>query len=61
MTEEAFQDVKQGFLDALRLFAALFSAPFVIGKEFMTRPPGEPFRWPPHSGHANTMDDSLRR
>jgi hypothetical protein len=47
MSEEVFENVKEGFMDALRLFAALFSAPFVIGKEFMTRPPGEPFYWPP--------------
>lgn len=61
MTEEAFQDVKQGFFDALRLFAALFSAPFVIGKEFMTRPPGEPFYWPPDTRRASAMDEPSRR
>ena len=50
MNEEVFENVKEGFMDALRLFAALFSAPFVIGKEFMMRPPGEPFHWPPDAG-----------
>jgi hypothetical protein len=50
MTEEIYENFKEGFLDALRLFAALFSAPFVIGREFMMRPPGEPFRWPPDVG-----------
>jgi hypothetical protein len=50
MREEIFRDVKEGALDAFRLFAALFSAPFVIGKEFMTRPPGESFHWPPEAG-----------
>ena len=46
MTGDIYRDVKEGALDALRLFRALFSAPFVIGWEFMTRPSGEPFHWP---------------
>jgi hypothetical protein len=46
MTDEILRDLKAGSLDALRLFAALFSAPFIIGREFIMRPAGEPFRWP---------------
>jgi hypothetical protein len=46
MREEIFRELKAGALDALRLFVALFSAPFIIGRNFVMRPPGEPFRWP---------------
>jgi hypothetical protein len=51
MTQEILRELKEGALDALRLFVALISAPFVIAKEFMMRPPGEPFHWPRESGH----------
>lgn len=50
MREEILREFKAGASDALRLFAALFSAPFVIGWDFVTRPPGEPFRWPRNGG-----------
>jgi len=52
MTQEIFRELKEGALDALRLFAALISAPFVIAREFMTRPAGEPFHWPRESGRG---------
>lgn len=45
MTPEMLQALKEGALDALRLYAALISAPFFIAKAFVTRPAGEPFRW----------------
>jgi len=61
MTEEILRDLKEGSLDALRLFAALFSAPFIIAKEFILRPPGEPFHWPRDPGRAATMEDPSRR
>jgi hypothetical protein len=50
MREEIWREFKAGASDALRLFAALFSAPFVIGWDFITRPPGEPFHWPRDRG-----------
>ena len=50
MTQEIFRELKEGALDALRLFVALISAPFVIAREFMMRPPGEPFHWPREGG-----------
>jgi hypothetical protein len=61
MTPEIFRELKEGALDALRLFAALVSAPFIIAREFITRPPGEPFHWPPVAGRATTMEDRSRR
>ena len=39
MIHEILRELKEGALDALRLSAALISAPFVIAREFMTRPP----------------------
>jgi hypothetical protein len=45
MNREVLQALKDGAMDALRLYAALISAPFVIMKAFANRPPGEPFRY----------------
>ena len=47
MNREVLQAIEDGALDALRLYAALISAPFSITKAFVMRPPGEPFRWTP--------------
>jgi len=46
MRDEIIREFKAGAMDALRLFVALFSAPFIIGRNFVMRSPGEPFRWP---------------
>ena len=43
MTREILRDFSEGALDALRLYAALIVAPFMIVKEFASRAPGEPF------------------
>jgi len=43
MKPEILRDLSDGAMDALRLYAALIVAPFVILKEFVSRPPGEPF------------------
>jgi hypothetical protein len=56
MKEEILEVLKGSTLDTLRLFAALFSAPFVIGKEFITRPMGEPFHWPPQERRTSRTD-----
>jgi hypothetical protein len=47
MHREILRELKGGALDALRLYAALMSAPFLIAKAFVMRPPGAPFKWPP--------------
>jgi hypothetical protein len=60
MRSEIFRDLKEGALDALRLFAALFSAPFIIGRDFVMRPPGEPFRWPREVGRSTAIEESRR-
>ena len=52
MNREILQAIEDGAMNALRLYAALFSAPFSITKAFVMRAPGEPFRWPPDSGRA---------
>lgn len=57
MKDEILRDLQEGSLDALRLFAALFSAPYIIAREFILRPPGEPFRWPRDAGRASAIDD----
>lgn len=49
MNREILQAIEDGAMNALRLYAALISAPFVISKAFVSRPPGEPFRWPPNN------------
>ena len=57
MKEEVLRELKAGALDALRLFAALFSAPFIIGRDFIMRPPGEPFRWPREERGSAALED----
>lgn len=49
MNRELIQVAQQSAMDVLRLYAALISAPFTISKAFVSRPRGEPFRWPPES------------
>jgi len=62
MNREILQAIEDGALNALRLYAALISAPFSISKAFVMRPPGEPFRWPPDSGRSPpVMGDSAQR
>jgi hypothetical protein len=52
MNREILQAIEDGAMNALRLYAALISAPFSITKAFVMRTPGEPFRWAPDSGRA---------
>jgi hypothetical protein len=43
MNREILQALEDGAMDALRLCAALISAPFSISKACVMRAPGEPF------------------
>ena len=52
MNREILQVIEDAVIDVLRLYAALILAPFSIGRAFVMRAPGEPFRWPPDSGRA---------
>ena len=45
MNREVIQAIENGAMSALRLYAALLTAPYYISKAFVTRPAGEPFRW----------------
>ena len=54
MNRDILQALQQGAMDALRLYAALISAPFSISKAFVMRPSGEPFRWPPDNGQTRS-------
>ena len=52
MSREILQVIEDAVMNVLRLYAALILAPFSIGKAFVMRAPGEPFRWPPGSRRA---------
>jgi hypothetical protein len=45
MNREVIQAIENGAMNALRLYAALLTAPYYISKAFVMRPAGEPFRW----------------
>ena len=45
MNPEIIRAIQMGAMDALRLYLALLTAPYHIGKAFVTRPSGEPFLW----------------
>ncbi len=45
MKREIVQELVAGAMDALRLCAALVTAPYYISKAFVMRPLGEPFHW----------------
>ena len=63
MTSQEFRQIfKEEAGNILRLYAAFFTAPFFISKEFITRPTGEPFRWPPESVRATrNVEDRAER
>ena len=52
---EALED---GAVNALRLYAALLSAPFSITKAFVMRAPGEPFHWAPNRERRSAPSSS---
>jgi hypothetical protein len=45
MTRDIFRDLAEGAVDALRLYAALITAPFSVAKAFAMRTPGAPLEW----------------
>jgi len=45
MNPEVIRALQMGAMDALRLYLALLTAPYHIGKAFVTRPSDEPFNW----------------
>jgi hypothetical protein len=45
MNPEVIRALQVGAMDALRLYLALLTAPYHIGKAFVTRPSDEPFHW----------------
>jgi hypothetical protein len=45
MNPEIIRAIEMGARDAFRLYLALLTAPYHIGKAFVTRPSGEPFLW----------------
>lgn len=45
MNPEIIRAIQTGAMDALRLYLALLTAPYHIGKAFMARPSDEPFYW----------------
>jgi hypothetical protein len=61
MNREVIQAIEDGAMNALRLYAALFTAPFYISKAFVMRPPGEPFRWRWDNGHAQSVTGDTAR
>jgi hypothetical protein len=55
MNREVIKAMEDGAMNALRLYAALLTAPFFISKAFVMRPPGEPFRWRWGNGSAQSV------
>lgn len=59
MNPEIIRVIEMAAMDAFRLYLALLTAPYHIGKAFVTRPSGEPFLWTwenrvlPCSGHKS--------
>jgi hypothetical protein len=45
MNQEIIRVIEMAAMDALRLYLALLTAPYHIGKAFIMRPSGEPFLW----------------
>jgi hypothetical protein len=45
MNPEVVRVLQVGAMDALRLYLALLTAPYHIGKAFVTHPSDEPFYW----------------
>lgn len=45
MNQKLIDEIVSGTMDALRLTAALLTAPYYISKAFVMRPLGEPFHW----------------
>ena len=45
MNPEIIRVIEMGAMDALRLYLALLTAPYHIGKAFVTRPFDQPFHW----------------
>lgn len=45
MNPEVIRAIEMGAMDALRLYLAMLTAPYHIGKAFVTRPSDQPFHW----------------
>ena len=45
MSPQIIRVIEMAAMDTLRLYFALLTAPYHIGKAFVMRPSGEPFLW----------------